>query len=133
MDKFNLDRKLAEDTIFIKDFRLSKLLLMNDSNYPWFILVPKINNITELYELSEEEQVILMFEITEVSKIIKKELSPDKLNIGALGNIVKQLHIHIVAIYETDISWPAPIWGRFDVIPYDDGDRQVTNYKEIFA
>jgi len=133
MDKFNLDRKLAEDTIFIKDFRLSKLLLMNDSNYPWFILVPKINNITELYELSEEEQVILMFEITEVSKIIKKELSPDKLNIGALGNIVKQLHIHIVARYETDISWPAPIWGRFDVIPYDDGDRQVTNYKEIFA
>ena len=133
MDKFNLDRKLAEDTIFIKDFRLSKLLLMNDSNYPWFILVPKINNITELYELSEEEQVILMFEITEVSKIIKKELSPDKLNIGALGNIVKQLHIHIVARYETVISWPAPIWGRFDVIPYDDGDRQVTNYKEIFA
>ena len=99
---FNLDKKLKADTIFIKDLELSKLLLMNDSNYPWFILVPRKNNISELFELSKIEHEILMAEISWLSKIIKNHFHADKINIANLGNIVTQLHIHIIARFKHD-------------------------------
>jgi len=89
--KFILDQKLAIDTIYIKDLKLSQLLLMNNSNYPWFILVPKKNYISELFELSTAEQTTLIEEISWVSKIIKSHFHADKINIANLGNVVQQL------------------------------------------
>ena len=103
---------------------------MNDSNYPWFILVPKRNNISEIYELSRAEQSILISEISFVSKVVKQNILPDKINIGALGNIVSQLHIHIVARFKADISWPDPIWGKNVAIPYKASETE--KYIKLF-
>ena len=128
---FNLDKQLKADTIFIKDLELSQLLLMNDSNYPWFILVPRKNNISELFELSKIEHVILMTEISWLSKIIKNYFNADKINVANLGNIVTQLHIHIIARFRHDKAWPEPIWGKIKTIPYK--ENIIADYKRIFT
>ena len=130
MKEFNLDRKLEADTIFIKDFTLCKLLLMNDSNYPWFILVPRKHDISELFELSKTEQEILISEISQLSKIIKKQFSAHKINVATLGNMVKQLHIHVIARFTDDPAWPHPIWGRAEAIPYQ--DEVIADYRKLF-
>ncbi len=109
---FHLDPKLANDSFVIKDLNLSSLLLMNNSLFPWVILVPKKNNLREIIDLSKDEQIILMEEIDSVSKAMIQIFSPDKLNIAALGNIVEQLHIHIIARYKHDIAWPQPVFGN---------------------
>lgn len=119
MDRFSLDQRLEQDTIFIRELELSRLLLMNDNRYPWFILVPRKEGVTELFELSYIEQKLLMSEITEISKIIKSNFKSEKINVAALGNIVSQLHIHIVARFKSDMAWPDPIWGKGEVIKYD--------------
>lgn len=130
MAGFNLDAKLAQDTIFLKDLELSRLLLMNDSNYPWLILVPRKEHISELFELSVEEQNTLMSEISMVSKIMKKEFVPDKINVATLGNIVKQLHVHIIVRFKHDPVWPDPVWGKRTAITYN--LSQITKLKQIF-
>ena len=126
-EKFILDKRLENDTIFIKDLDFSKLLLMNDCNYPWLILVPRLENITEIYELSLKNQQILMSEITKISQLLKREFVADKINVAALGNMVSQLHIHIVARYKNDISWPNPIWGNAERKEYN--DKQLSDIK----
>ena len=130
MHQFILDKKLQKDCIFIKDLELSQLLLMNDSNYPWLILVPRKNNLTEIIDLDQDNQIILLSEINYVSKILKKHLNVDKINIASLGNVVSQLHIHIIGRYFNDISYPKPIWGQVDSVEYD--ERKISNFKEIF-
>jgi diadenosine tetraphosphate (Ap4A) HIT family hydrolase len=107
---FTLDPRLENDTIFIKDLKLSKLLLMNNKLYPWFILVPKKYNITEIIDLTSSEQQILLSEINQISTLLQKIYNPDKLNIAALGNVVSQLHIHLIARYKNDITFPKPVW-----------------------
>lgn len=129
--EFILDPQLAKDSIFIKNLQLSQLLLMNDSNYPWFILVPRKNQLSELFELSITDQQILIAEISWVSKIIKNHFKADKINVANLGNMVKQLHIHIIARFTTDPAWPQPIWGKLSNITYKDTDI-IDNYKNIF-
>ena len=129
--EFILDPQLAKDSIFIKNLQLSQLLLMNDSNYPWFILVPRKNQLSELFELSITDQQILIAEISWVSKIIKNHFKADKINVANLGNMVKQLHIHIIARFTTDPAWPQPIWGKLSNIAYKDTDI-IDNYKNIF-
>ena len=109
---FLLNEQIEEDSIFIDDLPLCKFLLMNDSNYPWFLLVPRIDNIKELYDLSEGDRAQLDFETVEVSKFIQSSFKPEKINIASLGNIVSQFHVHIVARYTDDISWPDPVWGK---------------------
>ena len=116
---FQLDQKLSQDTYLITDLNFCRLLLMNDSQYPWLILVPRKASVVELYELEVTEQQELLSEIATVSRILKQEFSPDKLNIGALGNIVKQLHIHVIARYTDDIAWPGPVWGAHPTKGYD--------------
>lgn len=130
MHHFILDKKLQKDCIFIKDLKLSQLLLMNDSNYPWLILVPRKKNLTEIIDLDQDDQIILLSEINYVSKILKKHLNVDKINIASLGNVVSQLHIHIIGRYFNDISYPKPIWGQVNSVKYD--EIKISNFKEIF-
>ncbi len=118
MKEFKLHPRLIKDTFYIIDFKLSKLLLMNDSNYPWFILVPTRKNITELYELDKEDRLELNSEIDIISKKLSIHFNAKKMNIAALGNIVPQLHIHIIVRKENDAAWPNPVWNNTDTIPY---------------
>ena len=93
-------------------------MLVLDANYPWFILVPDRENITEIHQLDEADQQQLMRESVLLSRALEKAFSPDKLNIAALGNLVPQCHIHHIVRYRTDVAWPAPVWGRVPVKPY---------------
>ena len=118
MKEFKLHSRLIKDTFYIIDLKLSKLLLMNDSNYPWFILVPTRKNITELYELEKKDRLELNSEIDIISKKLSIHFDAKKMNIAALGNIVPQLHIHIIVRKENDAAWPNPVWNNTDTIPY---------------
>lgn len=116
---FQIDESLINDGIIIGEFPLSKLILVNNSYFPWFILVPKVNDAKEIIDLDQDQQLSLLNEINIISKLVKKLYDPDKLNIAALGNIVSQLHVHIVARYNTDEAWPDPVWGKGKK-PYSD-------------
>jgi len=115
---FVLDPRLAQDTLPIGDFPLCRLLLSNDSNYPWFILVPRRADISELFQLDTADQLQLWQETTALSHILKDSFSADKLNIAALGNIVSQLHMHVIVRRHEDAAWPAPVWGKHPARPY---------------
>ena len=91
---------------------------MNDSRYPWLILVPRQQGLRELHDLSREDQSRLMSEITRTAKILEVCHQPDKLNIGALGNIVNQLHIHVLGRFDGDPAWPGPVWGIGEPVAY---------------
>ena len=118
MKEFKLHPRLIKDTFHIIDLKLSRLLLMNNSNYPWFILVPTRKNITELYELEKKDRLELNSEIDTISKKLSIHFNAKKMNIAALGNIVPQLHIHIIVRKENDAAWPNPVWNNTDTIPY---------------
>ena len=119
---FELHPQLEKDTFFVKDLQLCRVLLMNNSLYPWFILVPKKNNLIEIIDLLPEDQNLLMKEISIISKILKIKLNPDKINIAALGNIVSQLHIHIIARFKDDLTFPKPIWTDEKITTYNDNE-----------
>jgi diadenosine tetraphosphate (Ap4A) HIT family hydrolase len=115
---FKLDSRLHNDTFFVCDLSLSRVLLMNDSQFPWLILVPKKHDIAEIIELTEQEQVMLTKESAHVSQVMQAMFSPYKLNVAALGNVVRQLHVHHVARFESDVAWPKPVWGNQAAVPY---------------
>jgi diadenosine tetraphosphate (Ap4A) HIT family hydrolase len=115
---FILDKKLQQDSFFIGDLELCKVLLMNDANYPWLILVPRQNNLKDIIDLSFDDQIILLKEINFVAEILKKEFEYDKLNIANLGNVVSQLHIHVIARKKNDITFPKPVWGNASAVEY---------------
>jgi len=121
---FVLDAKLKADTFFIADLKLSQLLLMNDANYVWLILVPKKENLSELIDLNFDEQVELLGEINLLSRILKNEFSCDKLNVANLGNMVRQLHIHVIARKKDDATFPKPVWGNAPTKPYFENEAQ---------
>lgn len=125
---FVLDSRLQQDTLLIGDFPLSRLLLSNDSNYPWFILVPRRADIVEVFELSAEDQLQLWRETTALSQLLKGAFNADKLNVAALGNVVSQLHMHVIVRHRGDIAWPAPVWGKHPAQPYT--DSQFSSIKE---
>jgi len=108
---FTLHPQLEKDTTHIGDFPLCKVLLSRDDSVPWLILVPKVENLREIHHLPMEQQQQFLVESQQVSKALETLFSPDKLNLGALGNMVPQLHIHHVARFTSDIAWPGPIWG----------------------
>lgn len=116
---WSLHPRLAADTVPVGDFALSRLLLSNDANYPWTILVPRRADIREIHELSEADQQQLLRESMLLSRALMTAFAPTKLNIAALGNMVPQLHVHHIARYDTDPAWPAPVWGRVPAIDYD--------------
>lgn len=117
---FKLDPVLAQDCIVIGNFELSQVLLMNDEHYPWLILVPRIADIREIFELSEPQQRLLAAESSFVLKAMSEEFTADKMNQAALGNMVAQLHIHHVARFKGDAAWPAPVWGKVVASPYSE-------------
>ncbi|CAD0264585.1 HIT domain-containing protein [Pseudomonas veronii] len=115
---FALDQRLQQDTLTIGDFPLCRLLLSNDSNYPWFILVPRINGISEVFQLSVIDQQKLWNETTTLAQLLSEGFGADKMNIGALGNVVSQLHVHVIVRKRDDMAWPAPVWGKHPARPY---------------
>ncbi|WP_426117794.1 HIT domain-containing protein [Pseudomonas sp. DSP3-2-2] len=115
---FVLDSRLQADTVLIGDFSLCQLLLSNDSNYPWFVLVPKRPDINEIFELALEDQLQLWQETTVLAAILNKLFAADKMNVAALGNVVSQLHMHVIARRHSDPAWPAPVWGKHPAQPY---------------
>lgn len=121
---FTLDSKLNADTFLIADLKISRLLLMNDSNYPWLILVPRKADLVELTDLNFEEQVEVLREINLVAKILQENFGAEKLNIGALGNVVKQLHIHVIARFKNDAAFPKPVWGAVAAKPYLENEAE---------
>jgi diadenosine tetraphosphate (Ap4A) HIT family hydrolase len=115
---YQLHPRLQQDTVYLGQLTLCDVLLMNDARYPWVILVPRRENITETYQLNENDQQQLMTESVFVAKQLSSLVGADKMNIAALGNVVSQLHIHHVARYQTDEAWPAPVWGKGNAVPY---------------
>ena len=118
MTDFSLDPRLEDDTFLITNLPLCRVLLMNDSRYPWLILVPRQRGIREFHDLSLENQSRLMSEITLTTETLEGTHGPDKINVGALGNIVKQLHIHVLGRFDGDPAWPGPVWGIGEPVAY---------------
>ncbi len=116
---FELDAQLEADTALIASTSLNRILLMNDSRFPWLILVPERPDITEPFELTDEDQRTLMQESMITGKSLKALFNAHKLNIAALGNQVSQLHIHHIARFRTDAAWPRPVWGVGAAEPYE--------------
>lgn len=116
---FSLDERLEADTIALADWPLSTVRLMNDEQYPWVILVPKVEGVTELYHLDDAQRLQLDAESMFLAKTLMELFDGAKMNVAALGNVVNQLHIHHVVRFESDAAWPAPIWGKLPVKPYE--------------
>lgn len=118
-DQFELDPRLAADCIRVGRLPLSVLLLLNDARYPWFVLVPQRIDVSEVFQLPEPEQQQLWRESALLAEHLKQSFHADKINIGALGNLVPQLHVHHVARFRTDPAWPGPVWGHSDPLHYE--------------
>lgn len=115
---FALHPQLVKDTLVVGELGLCCLRLMNDASYPWLVLVPRVADVRELVDLDEAQQLVLMRDIAAVSRALQACFLPDKLNVAALGNMVPQLHVHVIARYASDAAWPAPVWGRAPAVPY---------------
>lgn len=122
---FKLDKQLEQDTISLGSLELCQVLLMNDQQYPWIILVPKIEGVSEIYQLSTEQQLALMHESNQVLQLMAQEFNADKMNVAALGNVVSQLHLHHIVRYKGDKAWPAPVWGKNPVELYSESDLLI--------
>lgn len=122
---FILDARLKADTQHVAALPLCDVLLMNDARYPWLILVPRRAGCVEIFDLPEEARTTLWQEIQHAAAMLREIAPCDKLNIGALGNIVRQLHVHIVARNEGDAAWPGPVWGHGRAEAYGDEALQV--------
>lgn len=108
---FQLDPRLAADSVFVADGPLSQVRLMDDSRFPWIVLVPRVAEVSEWIDLEGSQQRLLLAEINQLSQLLRVEPEVTKLNIGALGNIVRQLHVHLVGRHPGDAAWPGPVWG----------------------
>lgn len=122
---FELDARLAADTVFVADLPLCRALLMDDARFPWLVLVPRHAGLVELDDLDEDGRTRLMHEIRHAMHALRTVVACDKLNVGALGNIVRQLHVHVVARREGDAAWPGPVWGAGSRQPYAPADREA--------
>ncbi len=120
MTDFHLDPRLAGDTVPVVDLALSALLMMRDGNYPWLILVPRRAGAVEILDLEPTDRARLWAEVEAVAAALAAETGADKLNVAALGNVVSQLHVHVVARFRGDAAWPAPVWGKVPATPLDE-------------
>ena len=118
MNDFILHSKLAADTFEVLRLEVGQLLLMNDARYPWLILVPQVSDMRDLHNLSTKQYQAVTQEIAQVSEVLESVTQAHKMNVGALGNMVPQLHIHIIARQTNDAAWPAPVWGVGEAQPY---------------
>ena len=122
MQDFALDDRLANDSVSVTITGLCDVRLMKDRRWPWLLLVPRRPGISEIFELTPLDQVLLTFETNKVGAALKTVTGATKINVGALGNIVRQLHVHVIARFEGDTNWPGPIWGHDKAEPYADED-----------
>ena len=120
---FSLDPQLAADTVPVGDLALSRVLLANDANYPWLILVPRRAGIAELIDLGDNDRLALMRETDAAARALKAITACDKLNVAALGNVVAQLHVHVIGRRHSDKAWPKPVWGVAPAAAYDPAAR----------
>ena len=120
MSDWVLDQKLADDSVFVVDLPLSQLRLINDSRFPWLVLVPRVSNIEEIFQLSDEDQQQLLQESSQLAKVLSTSFKADKLNVAALGNVVRQLHVHHIVRYVDDCCYPSPVWGVGQAVPYQE-------------
>jgi diadenosine tetraphosphate (Ap4A) HIT family hydrolase len=118
-EPWSLHPQLARDTVVIGDLALSRVLVANDANWPWLILVPRRQDVCEIIDLDEAEQAALMTEIANTARALKEVTACDKLNVAALGNVVPQLHVHVIARRAGDAGWPKPIWGAAPPISHE--------------
>jgi diadenosine tetraphosphate (Ap4A) HIT family hydrolase len=116
---FRLSERLAADSIFLADWPLCQLRLMDDARFPWLILVPRRDGLEEWTELALEDSATLAAEIARAGHGLAEMFKPRKLNVGALGNIVRQMHVHVIARFEIDPAWPGPVWGQGARVPYE--------------
>jgi diadenosine tetraphosphate (Ap4A) HIT family hydrolase len=132
---FLLDPRLVEDTHPVGELPLSSLLLMEDARFPWLILVPRIAGARELLDLDEADRHTLLSELSAIGRGLESLLRPDKLNIAALGNIVPQLHVHVIARYTDDAVWPQTVWGRGERTRYEEKARaqRIVELHKAFA
>ncbi len=114
----DLHQQLLEDCLVLGSFPLCRLLLMKDANYPWFILVPDRDDLSEIHHLSGEDQLQLIKESAFLSEVLEEVFRADKINIASLGNMVPQLHVHHVVRYKDDMAWPSPVWGKHPAREY---------------
>ncbi|MEY4718577.1 MAG: hypothetical protein RL563_1195 [Pseudomonadota bacterium] len=122
--KFQLHTRLSEDCFDVGRLVLSRVLMMNDRQFPWFILVPERPDIREIHQLDVADREQLMRESCALAETLTELYQPDKLNIAAIGNLVPQLHLHHVVRFQNDKAWPAPIWGKFAAEPYQETEAQ---------
>ena len=123
---FTLHDQLRRDTLPVCRLKLCLVQLMNDSQYPWLILVPAVENVTEIAELNEKQRKLLINEIAQVQSVLKTVFQPHKLNVGALGNLVPQLHVHVIARFREDPAWPGPVWSKLPPRPYGESSLRAT-------
>lgn len=129
---YRLHERLAADTISLGRSELCDIRLMNDQTWPWVILVPALAGIREIYELSPEQQQLLIQESSALSRGMMEAFGGDKMNVAALGNMVPQLHLHHIVRFEGDPAWPGPVWGKQPPVPYDE-DRLARVQQSLAA
>ncbi|MBV9418505.1 MAG: HIT domain-containing protein [Alphaproteobacteria bacterium] len=122
---FELHPRLAADTAYVVDWPLCRVLLMNDARYRWLVLVPRIADAIEIHDLSVSDRRLLIEEIARASEVLKRLTGAKKINTGALGNVVPQLHVHVLARNEGDPAWPGPVWGHSPAVAYEDSTRDA--------
>jgi diadenosine tetraphosphate (Ap4A) HIT family hydrolase len=121
---WSLHPQLTQDTIDIGDLPLCRVLVIKDANYPWLLLVPRREGAVEIIDLDDVAQAQLTTELSRVARALKEITKCDKLNIAALGNVVPQLHVHIIARRKNDVAWPRPVWGVAPAVPHDAAEVQ---------
>jgi diadenosine tetraphosphate (Ap4A) HIT family hydrolase len=125
MSEFVLHERLAADTAFVTDWKLARVLLMNDARYAWLVLVPRRAGAVELFDLSQADRADLMEETARAARLLKSARNAAKINVGALGNLVPQLHVHVVARNPGDPAWPGPVWGHSPAVAYEAAVRDA--------
>lgn len=132
---FALHPTLARDTVEVARLALCRVLLMNDRRFPWLILIPERESVREIHELTPAERSMLIEEIAQAGRVLQLLFHPDKLNTGALGNIVPQLHVHVVARFATDVAWPGPVWASGTAVVYPTNDLEAMRGRitKVFA
>jgi len=135
VEDFELHPRLAADCVPVGYLPLSQLLLLNDARYPWFVLVPMRAGIIEVFELDEATQQQLWRESAQLARYLKEVCSAGKINIGALGNLVPQLHVHHIARFVGDPAWPGPVWGHSAAVPYEQAalQQRLDSVRDWFA
>jgi diadenosine tetraphosphate (Ap4A) HIT family hydrolase len=132
---FILDARLEADTQAVASFELCDVRLMNDARFAWLVLVPRRHGLVEITDLSADEQTTLWQEVNRAAAALRAVAPCDKLNLGALGNIVRQLHVHVVARCEGDAAWPGPVWGHGHALPYAEANltARIDALRQVLA